>query len=77
MVRPFLLASGLALLWFAQFQEVAVEGDAPVWGIAAVLLLRLLVDFIGAWLVLSVLRLVYMLARLGLIQLGAHRRRDS
>ena len=66
MVRPFLLAGGFALIWFTQFQDAGVDGDAPAWSVAVVLVIRLLVDFIGAWVALSVFRLVFALARLGL-----------
>jgi hypothetical protein len=72
-VRPFLLSAGLALMWFALFQDPEVSGDLPAWGIAAVLGTRCLVDFVGAWLVVSVLRLAIALGRLGWIRLLASR----
>jgi hypothetical protein len=75
-VRPFLLAGGLALIWFVQFQAVGVDGEAPPWAFAIVAVGRLVVDFIGAWVALSVVRLVIALARLGLIHLRTHRRQD-
>jgi hypothetical protein len=68
-VRPFLLSAGLALMWFALFQDVAMEGDLPAWGVAAVLGTRCLVDLIGAWLIVSLLRLAIGFAQLGLIRL--------
>jgi hypothetical protein len=58
-------------MWFVQFQEGAVEGDAPAWGIAMIVAVRLLVDFVGSWLAVSGLRLVFALGRLGLTQLRA------
>jgi hypothetical protein len=64
-VRPFLLAGGLALLWFAQFQGMGVDGNAPDWGIAAVMLARLLADFVGAWLFVSLLRLGWTIGQAG------------
>jgi hypothetical protein len=72
-VRPFLLAGGLALVWFVQFQEAGVEADAPAWGLGIVLVVRLLTDFIGPWVALSMLRLVVVLGRVGLIRLRTHR----
>ena len=68
-MRPFLLAGGIALMWFVQFQETGVDGDAPAWAMAIVLGARLVVDFVGAWLALSVLRLLFAIGRLGLTQL--------
>jgi hypothetical protein len=76
-VRPFLFAGGLALMWFVQFQETGVEADAPPWGVALVLVTRLLADFIGAWVVLSVLRLAIALGRRGLAQLRAQWQRQG
>jgi hypothetical protein len=64
-VRPFLLFAGLALMWFALFQDVDVEGDLPAWGIAAVLGMRFLVDLVGAWLAVTLLQLAIGVARLG------------
>ena len=72
-VRPFLLAGGLALIWFVQFQEAGMEADAPAWGIGIVLVVRLLADFVGAWLAISILRLVVVLGRVGLIHWRTHR----
>jgi hypothetical protein len=71
-VRPFLLSAGLALMWFALFQDVAMERDLPAWGIAAVLGTRCLADLIGAWLIVSLLRLA-----IGFAQLGWMRRRTG
>jgi hypothetical protein len=69
-VRPFLLSGGLALIWFVQFQA-DVEADVPVWGAAAVIAVRFFVDFIGAWLAVSVVRLVFAVGRLAWIRLRA------
>lgn len=71
-MRPLLLSGGLALIWFVQFQ-VDMEGDVPVWGAAAVIAIRLLADFVGAWLALSIVRLVFAAGRLGWMRLRAHR----
>jgi hypothetical protein len=72
-VRPYLLSGGLALIWFAQFQDMGVDGDAPAWGIVAVMVARLLADFVGAWLLVSLLRLVYAGGQLGWRRLRAPR----
>jgi hypothetical protein len=68
-VRPFLLAAGLALMWFALFQDLDVGGDLPASAFAAVLGTRFLVDLVGAWLALSLLRLGLSLGRLAWIRL--------
>jgi hypothetical protein len=61
-------------MWFVQFQEAGVvEGDAPAWGVAVVIAVRLLVDFVGAWAALLALRLVFALGRLGMLHLRAQR----
>jgi hypothetical protein len=72
-VRPYLLSGGLALIWFAQFQDMRVDGDAPAWGIAAVMAIRLVADFVAAWLVVSLLRLAVAAGRLGWLRLRASR----
>jgi hypothetical protein len=75
-MRRYLLAAGLSLMWFVQVQNGGLEGDAPAWGIAAILGGRLLVDFVGAWVAVSVLQLVFGLGRLGLNHLRARRQRE-
>jgi hypothetical protein len=76
-VRPFLLFAGLALMWFAVFQNVDVAGDPPTWGIAALLLTRFLVDLVGAWLAVTIVRLAIALARLGWVRARVHRERSG
>lgn len=66
-MRPFLLSAGFALMWFAQFQDMSVEGDVPAFGVVAVAGARFSADLVGAWLAVSMLRLVFGLARLGWI----------
>jgi len=66
-----LLAGGLGLMRFVQFQEVGSGEDAPAWSMALVLGVRLLVDFVGAWIVVSVLRIAFVFGKLGLMQLRA------
>jgi hypothetical protein len=68
-VRPFLLAAGLALTWFALFQDLKIEGDLPSWGIGAVLGSRFSVDLVYAWLAVTLLRLGLLLVRLGWVRL--------
>ena len=72
-MRPFLLAAGLALMWFALLQDANVEGDLPVWGLAAVLGTRFLVDLISVWLAVAILRLVLIGSRLGWARLALSR----
>ncbi len=54
-------------MWFAQFQDLAVEGDVPAVGVAAVAGARFLADLVGVWLAISMLRLVFAMVRLGWI----------
>jgi hypothetical protein len=75
-MRRFLLAAGLGLMWFALVQDSATGAGAPIWGVAVVLAVRFLADFVGAWLVLSILQLVLTLGRLGLSQLRARRQEE-
>jgi len=64
-----LLAGGLGLLWFVMYQQggPADEGG-PVWSHAAVLGSRLLADFVGAWVVIALLQLVFALIRAAFAQ---------
>jgi hypothetical protein len=71
-VRRFLLFAGLALMWFALFQDLEVEGDPPGWGMAVVLAMRFLADLVGAWLAVTILRLAAALTRLLWARLRAH-----
>ena len=71
-MRPFLLSVGLALIWFVQF-HADIEGDVPVWGEAALVAVRFFVDFVGALLAVSVLRLAFAAGRLAWIRLRALR----
>jgi hypothetical protein len=75
-MRPYLLAGGIGLMWFVQVQEGGADGDAPAWGIAIILIGRLLVDFVGGWLAVSVGRLAFALCRSGLSQLRTYRHRE-
>ena len=72
-MRPFLLAAGLALMWFALLQNANVEGDLPPWGIAAVLGTRFSVDLVCAWLRLTLLRLGFLSCRLVWVRLTTPR----
>jgi hypothetical protein len=68
-VRPLLLAGVLGLIWFVLVQEGGIEDDAPMWGVPIILCVRLLVDFVGGWVVVSLLQLAFNLGRLGLSRL--------
>lgn len=63
-IRPMLLAAGLALYWFVEFQDLSGIADAPMWGYAVAFGVRLLTDFIGALVVVSALQLLLVLGRL-------------
>jgi hypothetical protein len=62
--RPMLLAGGLGLLWFVQYQQGGpAEETGPAWAHGAVLGTQLLADIIGAWVVIAVAQLVFALIR--------------
>ena len=63
-VRPALLAGGLGLMWFVQFQQVSGDPEAPAWGYGLALGLRLLADIVGAWIVIAVVQLLFACGRL-------------
>lgn len=67
-IRPMLLAGGLGLLWFVEFQEFGVADAMPVWSVALVLCVRLLADFVGAWVLISLLRVAFVFGKLGVMQ---------
>jgi hypothetical protein len=63
-----LLAGGLGLIWFVEFQEGGLAEEAPMWSMALVLGVRLLADFVGAWIVISVLRLAFVFGKFALMR---------
>lgn len=68
-IRPMLLAAGLGLIWFAEFQDnTAVPTGAPDWAVAAIFGARLFADIVGALVLLSVLRLVLTVTRLAVVR---------
>jgi hypothetical protein len=69
LVRPVLLAGGLGLIWFVQFQHGANDPDTPAWGYGLVLGVRLLADIVGAWVVISVAHLLFTLGRIAIARL--------
>jgi hypothetical protein len=77
--RPALLAGGLGLLWFVQYQQggPADEAGGPAWSHAVVLGSRLLADFVGAWVVIALLQLVFALIRATFAQLRSDRDREA
>ena len=66
--RPFLLAAGLGLFWFAETRQGGLPVDAPAYGLALVLASRLLLDFVGGWVTVSTVRVALALGPLGLIR---------
>jgi len=65
-MRPVLLAAGLAGYWFVEYQDAGGAANAPMWGYMTMVGVRLLADFIGAWVIVSALQLALALGRLGL-----------
>jgi hypothetical protein len=64
-LRPILLAAGLGLYWFVQYQDAGADIDGPLTACLIIGGARLLADFVGAWFALSVLQLAFALARFG------------
>lgn len=62
-MKPMLLAAGLGLYWFVEYQDAAGTANVPMWADAVILGVRLLVDFVGALVIVSVLRLVLVFGR--------------
>ena len=65
-MRPVLLAAGLGLYWFVEYQDAGGPTDVPMWGYMVMVGVRLLADFVGAWVVVSALQLVLRSGRLAL-----------
>jgi hypothetical protein len=65
-MRPVLLAAGLGLYWFVEYQDFGGAADAPIWGYVMMVGVRLLADFVGAWVIISALQLALVLGRLAL-----------
>jgi len=64
-MRPIFLAAGLGLYWFVEYQDIGGMADMPVWGYAMTIAVRLLADFVGAWVIVSALQLLLALGKLG------------
>jgi hypothetical protein len=64
-MKPVLLAAGLGLYWFVAYQDGGGDVDAPMWGYLTMAALRLLADFVGAWLIISALQLAIALSKIG------------
>jgi hypothetical protein len=68
-IKPVLLAAGLGLYWFVEYQDLGDMTAMPMWGYATTVGVRLLADFVGAWVVVSALQLALALGRLGVVYL--------
>jgi hypothetical protein len=68
-MKPMLLAAGLGLYWFVEHQDAADAANAPVWAYAMIVGVRLLVDFVGALVIVSALRLLLVFGRLAFAHL--------
>ena|SRR5579863_6126457 len=64
-LRPVFLAAGLALYWFVEYQGLEGTADVPMWAYLVTIGVRLLADFVGAWVIIAALQLVLALSRLG------------
>jgi hypothetical protein len=70
-LRPAFLAAGLGLFWFVEYQDAGGGdgGGTLMWNYLAVLGVRLLADFVGAWVLISAAQLVFALGRYGITYL--------
>ena|SRR5579885_3607114 len=68
-IKPVLLAAGLGLYWFVEYQDLGDAPSMPAWGYAAAMGVRLLADFVGAWVLVSALQLALAVGRLGIAHL--------
>jgi len=64
-MRPIFLAAGLCLYWFVEHQDFGGASDMPIWGYGVTIGVRLLADFVGAWVIVSALQLLLALGKLG------------
>jgi hypothetical protein len=65
-IKPVLLAAGLGLYWFVEYQDLGDLTPMPIWAYATTVGVRLLADFVGAWVVVSALQLALALGRLAI-----------
>jgi hypothetical protein len=72
-IRPMLLAGGMALMWFVEFQGMALPINVPSWGMPLIIIGRLFADFVGAALVVALVRLGLAVTRLALAHWQAQR----
>ena len=64
-MRPLFLAGVIGLAWFALVQGGEISnGDVPSWAVPAGVGPRLLVDFIGGWVAVSLARIVISVLRI-------------
>jgi hypothetical protein len=68
-LRPVLLAAGLGLFWFVEYQDAGGDVSGPMTAYLVMTGVRLLADFVGAWMALSALQLVFAFARFGVVYL--------
>ena len=68
-IKPVLLAAGLGLYWFVEYQDLGDASSMPIWGYVTTVGVRLASDFVGAWVVVSALQLALALGRLGMAYL--------
>jgi hypothetical protein len=70
-MRPVLLAAGLGIFWFVEFQDGSGAEGSPMWGYLIVDGAKVLADFVGAWVLVSAVQLAIALMRFGLVHLRA------
>lgn len=76
-LRPLLLAGGLGLIWFIEFQQPGLTPNGPGWSYALVLGVRLVADTVCARLLIAIVQLLFATGRLGLARLRVQPDRDA
>ena len=64
-IKPVLLAGFIGLGWVALYRGDGSEIDAPDWGVFVILAVRLVVGFVGGWIAISLLQVVFRFAGFG------------
>jgi len=76
-LRPLLLAGGLGLVWFIEYQQpVVAPPGGPPWSYALVLGVCLLADIVCARVLIALAQLLFAAGRLGLARLRTQLNRD-
>jgi hypothetical protein len=76
-IRPVLLAGGMGLMWFVKYQSGPPPMGVPAWGVALIYGGRLFADFVGAAVIVAVVRLGLAAVRFAIESWRLQRRRGA